>query len=82
MIMVPDTTIWSRVTGLTDAPPSVQLMPLQKKAQRLALDTLSWWPIYMGYPNHLKLAGVARSHTHTQERLQAIQELSDQIFSP
>ena len=35
-----------------------------------------------GIPGHLKLAGVARSHTHTQEHLQAIKELSNQIFSP
>ena len=35
-----------------------------------------------GFPQPLKLAGVPRSLTNTQEQLQAIQELSDQIFSP
>ena len=34
------------------------------------------------FPGHFEFVGVPRSHTHTQERLQAIQILSDQIFSP
>ena len=42
----------------------------------------TWCPIYMPSPGHLTFAGVPRHHTHTQEHLQAIQELSDQIFSP
>ena len=36
----------------------------------------------MPSPGHLKIAGVQEHHTHTQEHLQAIQELSDHIFSP
>ena len=38
--------------------------------------------IYMSSPGHFKVAGVQEHHTHTQEHLQAIQELSDHIFSP
>ena len=34
-----------------------------------------------GFPGHLKIAGVQRHHTHIQEHLQAIQELSDHILS-
>jgi len=59
------------LTGLTGA--------LRRKAPT-ALST--WWVIYMPSPGHLKFAGVQEQHTHTQERLQAIQELSDHIFSP
>ena len=33
-------------------------------------------------PGHLKFPGVQEHHTHTQEHLQAIQELSDHIFIP
>ena len=36
----------------------------------------------MPTPGHLKIAGVQEHHTHTQKHLQAIQELSDHIFSP
>ena len=38
--------------------------------------------IYMCSPGHLKIAGVAGHPPHTQEHLQAIQVLSDQMFSP
>ena len=33
-------------------------------------------------PGHLKIAGVQGSHKHTQEHLQAIQELRTHILSP
>ena len=69
-----------RVTGRTDALWSDVPMLMQKTGQRLVTALLSWWPIYMPHPGHLKLAGVARSHTHTQEHLQAIQELIDHIL--
>ena len=39
----------------------------------------TWWPIYTPHPGHLKLAGVARLPTHTQEHHQAIQEHQDHI---
>ena len=42
----------------------------------------TWWPIYTPHPGHLKLAGVQGSYMHTQEPLQAIQELSIHILSP
>jgi hypothetical protein len=58
--------------GLTDAH--------VEKGRRLLTATLSWCAIYMGFPGHLKLAGVSRSLIHIQEYIQAIQELSDQIF--
>jgi len=58
-------------------------MPMQKNAQRL--QTYDYF-MFVGYiyciPGHFGFARVPRSHTHTQEHLQAIQELSDQIFSP
>ena len=36
----------------------------------------------MASPGHLKIAGVQGSHIHTQEPLQAIQELSVHILNP
>jgi len=72
---------WSRVTGLTDAPIGLTDAHAEK-GQRLLTATLSWWAIYMGFPGHLKLAGVSRSPIHTHEHFQATQELSDKIFSP
>ena len=71
-----------KVTGRTDALWSDVPMLTQKTCQRLVTVLLSWWPIYMCSPGHLKIAGVARSHTHTQEYLQAIEEHIDHILSP
>ena len=71
-----------RVTGKTDALWSDVPMLTQKTGQQLVTALLSWWPIYLCSPGHLKFAGVARSHTHTQEHLQAIQEHIDHILSP
>ena len=70
-----------RVTGRTDALWSDVPMLTQKTGQRLVTALLSWWPIYMCFPGHLKIAGVAEHPTHTQEHLQAIQEHKDQILS-
>ena len=69
-----------KVTGRTNALWSDVPMLTQKTGQRLVTALLSWWPIYMCSPGHLKSVGVARSHTHTQEHLQAIQELIDHII--
>ena len=69
-----------RVTGRTDALWSDVPMLTQKTGQRLVTVLLSWWTIYMCSPDHLKIAGVSRSHTHTQEHLQAIQKLIDDIL--
>ena len=69
-----------RVTGRTDALWSDVPMLKQKTGQRLVTALLSWWPIYTPYPGYFEFAGVARSHTHTQEHLQAIHELIDHIL--
>jgi len=57
-------------------------MVFEEMPQQLQTATSSLWAIYMASPGHFGVAGVPRSHTHTQEPLQAIQVLSDQIFSP
>ena len=49
--------------------------------QRLVTVLLSWWPIYMSSPGHLKFARVPRHLIHIQEHLQTIQEHKDQILS-
>ena len=69
-----------RVTGRTDALWSDVPMLTQKTGQRLVTALLSWWPIYMCSPGHLKLAGVLRHLIHIQEYLQAIQEFIDHIL--
>ena len=76
----PTTRICLSVIGRTDAIAPEIPMPTQKSAQRLLMASSSVWPIYMSSPGHLKIAGVVGSHTHTQEHLQAIQELIDHIL--
>ena len=78
----PTATSELSVTGRTDALAPEVPMPTQKSAQRLLMASSSVWPIYMSSPGHLKIAGVAGSHTHTQEHLQAIQEHRNKILSP
>ena len=65
----PTATSECRVTGKTDAPAPEVPMPTQKCAQRLQTASSSVWPIYMCSPGHLKIAGVARSHTHTPKNI-------------
>ena len=69
-----------RETGCSDALWSDVPMPTQKTGQRLVTALLSWWPIYMSSPGHLKLAGDLRYLIHIEEHLQTIQELSDHIL--
>ena len=69
-----------RVTGRTDALWSDVPMLTQKTGQWLVTALLSWWPIYMSSPGHLKLARDLTYLIHIEEHLQAIQELSDHIF--
>ena len=57
-------------------------MHCAEKVQWLQMALWTWWAIYMPSLGHFKFAGVHEQHTHIQERLQAIQELSDHIFSP
>ena len=76
----PTASLEHRVTGRTDALWSDVPMLMQKTGQRLVTALLSWWLIYTPHPGHFEFAGVARSHTHTQEHLQAIQELMDHIL--
>ena len=55
-------------------------MPTQKTGQRLVTALLSWWPIYTPHPGYFEFAGVPRHLIHTQEHLQALQELIDHIL--
>ena len=54
-----------KVTGRTDALWSDVLMLTQISRQRQVTALLSWWPIYMPHPGHLKIAGVAEHPTQT-----------------
>ena len=64
------------LTGLTGA--------LRRKAPTATNGSMDLVGYIYAIPGHLKFAGVQEhhTHTHTQEYLQAIQELSDHIFSP
>ena len=68
------------MTGCSDALWSDVPMPTQKTGQRLVTALLSWWPIYMCSPDHLKFGGVPRHLIHIQEHLQAIQVQINQIL--
>ena len=70
------------MTGYTGALPPVYPVLYADKGQWLLTALWTWWAIYMPSPGHFGVAGVQEHHTHTQEHLQAIQELSVHIFSP
>ena len=76
----PTVTSELSVTGRTDAIASEVPTPTQKSAQRLQTASSNLRPIYLCSLGHLKIAGVVRSHTHTQKYLQTIQVHSDQIL--
>ena len=51
-------------------------------ADRWSNGYKTWWSIYTAHPGHFEFARVPRHHTLIQKYIRAIQELSDQIFSP
>ena len=78
----PTVTSERRVTGRTDAlctGSSDAYAENWPTASNGSLDMVAY--IYV-FPQPFEAARVLRRHTHTQEHLQTIQELSDQIFSP
>ena len=70
------------MTGCTGALPPVYPVLYAEKGQRLLAALWTWWAIYMPSPGYFKVAVIATSLKHTQEHLQAIQVLIDDIFSP
>ena len=73
----PTATSERRVTRRTDASCTGSY---DAYAENWPTALLSWWPIYTRHPGHFELAGVPRHLIHTQEHLQAIQELIDHIL--